>query len=111
MAFSSGTSVPLFLRWTKGDPKLSSSMVTTVGGAFTNRFLFLSPLVSRPSAGTTEMGKAGMGSTVVSAPEDDPATRRLLASSISCCRRSLVEVISAPGKHNKRLVRKKPRSK
>ena len=111
MASSSGPSVPLFLRWTKGDPELSSSMVTTVVGAFTDRFLFLSPLVSGPSAGTTEMGKAGMGSAVASAPENDPAARRILASSISCCQRSLVEVISALGKHNKRLVRKKPRKK
>ena len=75
MAFSSGTSVPLFLHWTKGDPELSSSMVTTVVGAFTNRFLFLSPLVSGPSAGTTEMGKAGMGSVVASAQR---TTRQLV---------------------------------
>jgi len=84
-------------------------MDTTVVGAFTNRFLFLSPLVSGPSAGAIEMGEAGIGSAVASVPEDDPTARQLLASSISFCRRSLVEVISAPIKHGKGLVRKKPR--
>ena len=80
-----------------------------MGGAFTNRFLFLSPLVSGPSAGVTEMGEAELGSEVASVPEDDPTARRLLASAISFCRRSLVEVISAPVKHGKGLVHKEPK--
>ena len=73
-------------------------------GAFTNRFLFLSPLVSGPSAGTTEMGEAEIGSEVASVAVDDSTARRLLASAISFCRRSLLEVISAPVKHSKGLV-------
>ena len=72
----------------------------TVVGAFTSRFLFLSPLVSGPSAGVTEMGEAEMASV----PVDDPTARRLLASAISFCRRSLLEVISAPVEHSKGLV-------
>jgi len=84
-------------------------MDTTVVGAFTNRFLFLSPLVSGPSAGATEMGEAGIGSEVASVPVDDQTDCRLLASAISFCRRSLLEVISAPVKHGKGLVPKEPR--
>jgi len=94
------TSALLLLLWTRGDPELSSSVDTTVVGAFTNRFLFFSPLVSGPSAGATEMGEAEMGSV----PEDDPTARRLLASAISFWRRSLLEVISAPVKHGKGLA-------
>jgi len=70
----------------------------TVVGAFTSRFLFLSPLVSGPSAGATEMGEAEMGSKMASV--DDPTAHRLLASVISFCRRSLLEVISAPVEHS-----------
>jgi len=81
-------------------------MDTTVVRAFTNRFLFFSPLVSGPSAGATEMGEAEIGSEVASVPVDDPTARQLLASAISFCRRSLLEVISAPVKHNKELVHK-----
>jgi len=84
-------------------------MDMTVVGVFTIRFLFLSPLVSGPSAGATEIGKAEIGKEVASVPEDDPTARRLLASAISFCRRSLVEVISAPVKHGKGLVHKEPR--
>jgi len=105
----SSPSAPLLRRWTKGDPELSSSIYTTVVGAFTNRFLFLSPLVSGPSAGATEMGEAEMGSEVASV--DDPTARRLLASAISFCRRSLLEVISASVKHGKGLVHKESRKR
>jgi len=84
-------------------------MDMTVVGAFTNRFLFLSPLVSGPSAGATEMGEAEIGSEVASVPVDDPTARRLLASAISFCRCSLLEVISAPVKHCKGLVHKEPK--
>jgi len=81
-------------------------MDTTVVGAFTNRFLFFSPLVSGPSAGATEMGEAEIGSEVASVPVDDPTARRHLASAISFCRRSLLEVIYAPVKQSKGLVHK-----
>ena len=103
------TSAPLLLLWTRGDPELSPSVDVTVVGAFTSRFLFLSPLVSEPSAGATERGEAEMGSEVASVPEDDPVARRLLASSISFWRHSLLEVISAPVRHGKGLLHKEPR--
>jgi len=77
-----------------------------VVGAFTNRFLFLSPLISGPSAGATEMGEAEIGLEVASVPVDDPTARQLLASAIIFCRRSLLEVISAPVKRSKGLVQK-----
>jgi len=88
-ASPSGPSVPFLYRWTKGDPELSSSTVITVVGAFTNRFLFLSPLVSRPSAGATEMGEARIGSAIASTSEGVSAARRLLARASSLCRLSL----------------------
>ena len=103
------TSAPFLLLWTRGDPELSSSVDATVVGAFTSRFLFLSPLVSGPSAGATERGVAEMGSEVASVPEDDPIAHRLLATAISFWRRSLLEVISAPVRHDKGLVHKEPR--
>jgi len=103
------TSVPLLFLWTRGDPELSPSVDATVVGAFTSRFLFLSPLVSGPSAGATERGEAEMGSEEASVPEDDLTAHRLLASSISFWRRSLLEVIFAPVRHGKWLVHKEPR--
>ena len=87
-----------------GDPELSSSIDITVVGAFTNRFLFLSPLVSRPSAGATEIGEAGMGSAIASTSEDASAAHRLLARASSLCRLSLSEVISASVQHGKGLA-------
>jgi len=103
------TSAPLLFLWTRGDLELSPSVDATVVGAFTSRFLFLSPLVSGPSAGATEMGETEMGSEVASVPEDDLTACRLLANSF--WRRSLLEVISAPVKHGKGLVHREPRKK
>ena len=107
------TSVPLLFLWTRRDPELSPSVDATVVGAFTGRFLFLSPLVSGPSAGATGRGEAEMGleetSAVASVPEDDLVARLLLASSISFWRRSLLEVIFAPVRHDKGLVHNEPR--
>ena len=52
------------------------------------------------------MGEAEIGSEVASVPVDDPTARQVLASAINFCRRSFLEVISAPAKHSKGLVHK-----
>ena len=79
------------------------------GGSLHQPFPLLVTPGLRAFSWRDRVGEAGIGSAVATVPEDDPTARRLLASSMSFCRRSLVEVISAPVKHGKGVVRKKPR--